>query len=108
MKRLSAICLAVLLAACASDPVVTSTRYRVVLPEESMYSCETVSQFPNPRTLTDLQVARLLVDLHQNNVRCRNSMDAIRQFLEDAKVRIETGEEAPARPTPQRRVPIRP
>jgi hypothetical protein len=112
-----------LLTACASpEPVVvTSTKYRVVMPEDSMFTCETVSRFPEPRTLTDLQVARLLAELHQNNVRCRNSMQAIRQFLDDAKIRVEEGREPPARPeTPvpapaaptseqprQRRVPIR-
>lgn len=113
---------ALLLSACASpDPVVvTSTKYRVVVPDENMFACDTVSQFPEPRTLTDLQVARLLVDLHQNNVRCRNSIVAIRHFLEDAKIRIEEGRDPPERPaaapaqapqpteTPrQRRVPIR-
>jgi len=105
-----------LLTACASpEPVVvTSTKYRVVVPEESMFACETVSRFPEPRTLTDLQVARLLAELHQNNVRCRNSMQAIRQFLDDAKIRAEEGREpstASAAPTSeqprQRRVPIR-
>ena len=112
-----------LLTACTSpEPVVvTSTKYRVVMPEDSMFTCETVSRFPEPRTLTDLQVARLLAELHQNNVRCRNSMQAIRQFLDDAKIRVEEGREPPARPeTPvpasaaptseqprQRRVPIR-
>jgi hypothetical protein len=101
--------------------VVTSTKYRVVMPEDSMFACETVSRFPEPRTLTDLQVARLLAELHQNNVRCRNSMQAIRQFLDDAKIRVEEGREPPARPEipapapaeptseqpRQRRIPIR-
>lgn len=115
-----------LLSACGSTDsvVVTSTKYRVVMPDENMFACETVSQFPEARTLTDLQVARLLVELHQNNVRCRNSMVAIRHFLEDAKIRVEEGRDPPPRPeTPaptavapapqtteaprQRRVPIR-
>lgn len=110
-----------LLSACGSTDsvVVTSTKYRVVVPDETMFACDSVSQFPEARTLTDLQVARLLVELHQNNVRCRNSVVAIRQFLEDAKIRVEEGREPPARPEPpavqtpapeaprQRRVPIR-
>ena len=114
-----------LLSACGSTDtvVVTSTQYRVVVPDSTMFACDTVSQFPEARTLTDLQVARLLVELHQNNVRCRNSIVAIRNFLDDAKIRIEEGREPPARPetpaaapapTPQptetprqRRVPIR-
>lgn len=123
MRIVAALGAGLLLSACASpEPVVvTSTKYRVVVPEESMFACDTVSRFPEPRTLTDLQVARLLVELHQNNVRCRNSMQAIRHFLEDAKIRVEEGREPPARPeTPapapaaptseqprQRRVPIR-
>ena len=105
----------VLVSACASDPaVVTSTKYRVVIPDESMFACDVVSQFPEARTLTDLQVARLIVELHQNNVRCRNSVVAIRQFLDDSKIRIEEGREPPPRPAlqpiehrSQRRVPVR-
>ena len=112
-----------LLSACGSTEsmVVTSTKYQVVMPAETMFTCDTVTQFPEARTLTDLQIARLLVELHQNNVRCRNSMMAIRHFLEDAKIRVEEGREPPPRsetpaavPAPQpteaprqRRVPIR-
>ena len=122
MRTAIALGAALLLSACASpDPVVvTSTKYRVVVPDETMFACDIVSQFPEARTLTDLQVARLLVELHQNNVRCRNSVVAIRQFLEDAKIRVEEGREPPPRPevmpapSPQpteaprqRRVPIR-
>lgn len=82
-----------LVTACASEPtVVTSTRYRVVMPDESMFACDTVTRFPEARTLTDLQVARLLVELHQNNIRCRNNMNAIRQFLESAKTGVETNQ----------------
>jgi hypothetical protein len=118
MRTIATLAAGLLLSACASDPVVvTSTKYRVVMPEEGMFTCDTVSRFPEPRTLTDLQVARLLVDLHQNNIRCRNSMQAIREFLEDAKIRIEEGREPHSRTQPvetgsteqprPRRVPIR-
>jgi hypothetical protein len=109
MRTAAALIGMLLLSACASDdPVVTSTKYRVVIPEESMFACDTVERFPESRTLTDLQVARLLVELHQNNVRCRNSVQAIRQFLEDSRTRIETGKEPSPQSAPQRRVPIRP
>ena len=90
MRFLVVLCGALLLTACASeDPVVTTVRHRVVMPDESMYACETVERFPEARTLTDLQVARLLVELHQNNVQCRNSIKSIRAFLEESKSRIE-------------------
>lgn len=75
-----------LLAACASEPVVVrSTQQIVVMPERSMFNCPTVATFPEPRTLTDVQVARLIVQLYQNNTVCRNSMNTLREFLENAK-----------------------
>lgn len=75
-----------LLAACASEPVVVrSTQQIVVMPQESMFHCPTVATFPETRTLTDVQVARLIVQLYQNNTTCRNSMNSLRQFLENAK-----------------------
>ena len=114
MSRVLFALLAILIAGCSSgEPPVTTVRHRVVLPEESMYACDTVERFPDSRTLTDLQVARLLVELHQNNVRCRNSIETIRRFLEDSRVRIEEGREPEPRhiPRPQidspRRVPVR-
>jgi hypothetical protein len=111
MKVTALVLSALVLTACSTtEPTVTTVRHRVVLPEESMYACETVERFPDSRTLTDLQVARLLVELHQNNVRCRNSIETIRHFLESARVRLEEGRESPVR-EPQsdspRRVPVR-
>lgn len=74
------------LVACASEPVVVrSTQQIVVMPEQSMFNCPTVATFPEPRTLTDVQVARLIVQLYQNNTTCRNSMNTLREFLESAK-----------------------
>lgn len=89
--RVLAVPLLLLLAACSSEFEPTVTRHVVVMPEESMFSCNTVERFPDHRSLTDLQVARLLVELHQNNVQCKNSMTTIRQFLENARSRIEAG-----------------
>jgi hypothetical protein len=78
------------LVACASEPVVVrSTQYQVVMPQESMFNCPTVASFPDSRTLTDVQVARLIVQLYQNNTTCRNSMNTLRQFLENAKKTAE-------------------
>jgi hypothetical protein len=99
MRTAAVLAAALLLGACASDDIVISTtKYRVVIPEESMFTCDVVERFPDSRTLTDLQVARLLVDLHQNNIRCRNSMQAIRDFLEDSRIRVEEGREPSPRP----------
>jgi hypothetical protein len=74
------------LMACGTDSVVVrSTQHQIVMPEESMFNCPTVDQLPATRTLTDVQVARLIVQLYQNNTTCRNSMTTLRKFLEDAK-----------------------
>jgi hypothetical protein len=74
------------LMACGTDDlVVRSTQHQVVMPEESMFNCPTVDQLPATRTLTDVQVARLIVQLYQNNTICKNSMTTLRQFLDNAR-----------------------
>lgn len=80
------------LAACGSDPVVVrSTQHQIVMPQESLFNCPTVDTLPPSRTLTDVQVARLLVQLYQNNTTCKNSINALREFLEKAKATAEAG-----------------
>lgn len=74
------------LTACSADSVVVrSPRHMVVMPDEGMFTCAIADTFPASETLTDIQVARFIVRLYQNNVQCRNSLDAIRTFLENAK-----------------------
>lgn len=80
------------LAACGSDPVVVrSTQHQIVMPQESLFTCPTIDTLPPSRTLTDVQVARLLVQLYQNNTTCKNSINALREFLEKAKATAEAG-----------------
>lgn len=68
--------------------ILRSPRNVLVTPEEGMYNCEVVNTFPDTSTLTDTQVARFIVTLYQNNMQCRNSLDAIREFLENARTTI--------------------
>lgn len=93
MKKVIGISLlTIVLAACSpSDPQLIQTQYKLVKPANAMYQCPVVTQFPDPKTLTDIQVARLLLTLYQNNMTCKNSIDAIKRFLDDAEKRIETG-----------------
>ena len=72
-----------LLVGCTSQ-VVTSTRNVVVMPPENMMVCNTVD-LPDPRNITDIQVARLIARLYQENTICHSSMTAIRQYLEIAR-----------------------
>jgi hypothetical protein len=93
MKKIIGISLlAVGLAACSpSNPQLIQTQLKVVKPAAAMYQCPVVTQFPDPKTLTDIQTARLILTLYQNNITCKNSIDAIKRFLDDAEKRIESG-----------------
>ena len=86
MKKI--ILLALLLAGCQSTAV-PEMKMQVVTPPESMYDCPIKRQWPNYQTLNDTDVARTIVELYKNNKRCKASVDAIRKYLTDAKVRIE-------------------
>lgn len=81
------------LTACGGEvgtEVVTSTKQMVVLPPDRLYECPQVDFFPDPKKLTDLQVARLIVTQHSNLVQCKNSLSAVKKFLQDAKKTVET------------------
>lgn len=86
MKKLVVLSV-ILLAGCNSTG--TTTKLKVVTPPEQMYDCPIKKQWPNWKTLNDTEVARTVVELYKNNTRCKNSVDAIRKFLTNAKIRIE-------------------
>lgn len=85
MKKL--IILSLLLAGCQST--VSSTKLEVIIPPEQMYDCPIKTKWPNWQKLNDTDVAKTVVELYKNNHRCRNSVDAIKKYLTDAKARIE-------------------
>ena len=81
---------ALILAGCNdTQQVVTSYKYMVIHPDEAMYYCPVLKQFPNWRTLTDAEVARTVVQLHKNNLTCKSSIESIKKFLNDADARIK-------------------
>ena len=71
--------------------VLTSYKYMVVHPDEAMYKCPVLKEFPNWKTLTDSQVAKVVVQLHKNNLTCKSSIESIRKFLDDADQTIKKG-----------------
>lgn len=89
MKRLAAL---LLLAGCAQEPQLTTTRHHVVVPDESMYACQRFANWPETNRLTSAQVSRTLVELYSTNEQCYNSQQALRRFLEDARTRIQSGQ----------------
>lgn len=82
MRLLSIACIMLLIG--CSDQVVTTTRNVVVMPPDNLMVCNTV-ELPNPRNITDVQVARLIAQLYNENMICHASMTAVRQYLERAR-----------------------
>jgi outer membrane PBP1 activator LpoA protein len=83
---------ALVLAGCAKAPppqFITKTELQVYVPERSMFYCQNVRLFPNSETLTDVQVAKLLVELHSKNTECQKNMNALYKTLDEAKKRTE-------------------
>lgn len=78
-----------IVSACSSTPQTIRTEWKVIKPSAAMYECPLLTKWPNPDQLTDVQVAKTLVKLYKNNVKCKNSINAIEKFLEKAQRRIE-------------------
>ena len=92
MKKVILLAIAIALAGCNSqEQIVTSYKYMVVHPDEAMYNCPVLKNFPNWKTLTDSQVAKTVVQLHKNNLTCKSSIESIRKFLDNADQTIKKG-----------------
>jgi len=93
MKLLIAVAATLALAGCASKPpqVITKTELQVYVPDRSTFYCQNVRRFPNPETLTDAQVAKLLVELHSKNTECQKNMNALYKTLDEAKKKADEG-----------------
>lgn len=80
------------LASCNSqEQYLTQYKYMVVHPDEAMYYCPVLKEFPNWKTLTDSQVAKVVVQLQKNNLTCKSSIESIRNFLNNADIKIKKG-----------------
>jgi hypothetical protein len=92
MKKYLIILFALLLTACNdSQQIITTYRYMVVHPAESMYHCPVLKQFPEWKTLTDKEVAKTVLTLYKNNLTCKSSIESIRKFLNDADIIVKKG-----------------
>jgi len=92
LKYISAILLAISLGGCwpfdGSTVPLVQNEYTMVNVPDSLYNCPQIKDLPNPATLTDLDVAKLLVRLHTDNETCGESLEQIRQYLAEARVRL--------------------
>jgi hypothetical protein len=83
MKIIIAIVLALGLASCASNPILIREKIAKIEISDELFECPVLKKYPNPEKLTDIQVAKLIVELHRNNKKCKTSIDAIKQFIDD-------------------------
>lgn len=86
-----------ILTGCAKAPppqIITKTELQVYVPDRTMFYCQNVRRFPNPDTLTDVQVAKLIVELHGKNTECQKNMNSIWKTLEEAKKATEKKEDS--------------
>lgn len=82
---------ALLLGGCQeNDLLQIQTEYKIVIAPDSLYKCPRITKWPAIKTLTDLQVAKTLVNLAEANKICAASLDAVHKFYNDAKVRVES------------------
>lgn len=65
------------------------TQYKVVVAPATLYTCPQVKRWPKVETLTDLQVARVIVELAEANKICKSSLDQLKAFYEKAKLKLE-------------------
>jgi hypothetical protein len=93
MKKLLIIPMLLLTACATTDDGVTpnlvTTKLQVVLPDPIMYNCPFNKELPKAETLTDIEVAKTVLELYKNNKTCKNSMDSLKKYLEHAKKTIE-------------------
>jgi hypothetical protein len=92
MKKALVVFAALALAGCAGQvgkPDLITTKQVVVMPDQSLFHCPNVRKFPDPDKLTDIEVAKLLVNLHANNTLCQKNINSIHEFLVEAKKTTE-------------------
>lgn len=71
------------------EPKYITEKPVVFIPDNRFFTCPTIDQYPNPATLTDEQVAEILITLDSNNRICKKSINAIRTQLINAKKTLE-------------------
>jgi hypothetical protein len=90
-KIITVICLGLFLAGCNETQIVQTTKYMVVHPDEAMYHCPVLKEFPDWKNLTEKQVAQTVLVLYKNNLTCKSSIESIRKFLNDSDVIVKKG-----------------
>lgn len=93
MKVFAILLLASVLAACTTtktEPLIIKPKLTVVMPPAEYFNtCRKFTNFPEPETLKDDEVAKLIVSLYRNGVTCYETVQAIKKYLENSRKTIE-------------------
>lgn len=85
MRILAIIALALSLSACGGGKfLVTEQTHIVVEPPAGLWDCPDAPA-PPPPGATQAEVADYILQLYQNQKVCKESMEAVQQYLEQAK-----------------------
>jgi len=88
MKKILLLC-SLLLTGCSQTAVqLIAPEYKIIKAPDELYNCPVETKFPKSDTLTDQQVGSLLLKLQRNNMTCKNSMDSLHQFYDQAEKTI--------------------
>jgi len=78
-----------LLTGCSQTAVqLLAPEYKIVKAPDELYNCPVETQFPKSETLTNKQVGNLVLKLQKNNVTCKQSLDNVHKFYDDAEKTI--------------------
>ena len=93
MKSIICAGMMLMLAACSDSALqpqfVVRNKFIAIDVPANLYYCPVIVKFPSTVNMTDIEVARLLVQLQKNNISCANSMAAIQSYLSNAKLALE-------------------
>lgn len=78
-----------LLTGCSQTAVqLLAPEYKIVKAPDDLYNCPVETKFPKADTLTNKQVGNLLIKIQKNNVACKERLNAVKQFYDDAEKTI--------------------
>jgi hypothetical protein len=88
MKTVLVLSSVLLLSGCASTPVkLIAPEYKIVKVPEELYNCPIETKFPKTDHLTNEQVGKIILKLQKNNMICKNSLDTVKQYLDEAEAK---------------------
>ena len=79
-----------LLSGCVTnDSSVVQIKPVVISVPKNYFNCPSAVSWPKADTLTDIQVAYLIKDLNKKYQLCKNSLNAVKQYLDKAQAELQ-------------------